>query len=82
MPIHEFKCPSGHITEKLFLSFGAAHGVDVIPCGTCEEAGTKIDSVPLPAHFYGNPDGYDRPSPAKRYSTKLAAQNGNEHSMG
>jgi hypothetical protein len=32
MPIHQFKCAEGHITEKVFLTFGAAEGVAKIPC--------------------------------------------------
>jgi hypothetical protein len=71
MPIHEFKCPNGHMTEKLFVSFAKAQGVTQIPCVTCQAPSTKQSfSTPLPAHLYGTPDGYYKPSPTKRTTTK------------
>jgi hypothetical protein len=81
MPIHEFKCPNGHVTEKLFLTFREAEGVTLIPCPKCIDIirpcewgynAVRVDfSVPYPAHLLGNPDGYYKPSPQKRHSTKL-----------
>jgi hypothetical protein len=85
LPIFEYECSAGHITEKLFLTFGAAEKEksDPIPCKACgESAELKEFSVPRPAMFLGNPDGYHRPSPTKRYSTKLATEKGNATSIG
>src|SRR6266404_9181223 len=82
-PIHEFKCPEGHVTEKVFLSFKDAEKAKKIICPTChtralnepcywEYYAIRVDfSVPFPAHLLGNPEGWYRPSPQKRHSTKL-----------
>lgn len=83
MPLHEFRCSNNHITEKLFTNFSSAEGVDCIDCKSCAEVGYKIPSVPYAAHFHGNPDGYNRPSPAKRHTYKTVSQkDGNKHSIG
>lgn len=83
MPIHEFQCPHGHVTERLFMTFTEAEGVHYIECSDCQIDAYRIDSVPAPGIFLGNPDGYHKPSPTKRYSTKLVSQNdGNKHSAG
>lgn len=63
MPIHEFTCSQGHTTEKLFLTFSAAEGVDSIPCGECSEEAQRVEfSVPQPGIFYG--DGFYKPAPS------------------
>lgn len=83
MPIKEFRCDEcGTITEKFFRSFSAAEGVDQVNCPRCVGRARLIFSVPLPAMFYGNPDGYHKPSATKRYSTKLVAQKGNDAAAG
>jgi hypothetical protein len=82
MPYHNFVCDKNHDTEKLFLSFKAAEGVEEIDCVVCGRPAKRVLSVPFPAHFYGNPDGFYKPSPTKRYSYKLAAEKGNANSAG
>lgn len=83
MPLHQYRCPSGHIIEKFFRSFSAADGVDTVPCNKCVLDAERIISVPLPAMFFGNPDGYHSPSPLKRYNTKVVSQkSGNDHAAG
>lgn len=83
MPFHEFKCLKGHVTEQMFLTFKAAEGVVSIQCPTCKGEAVRLDfSVPAPGMFYGNPEGYYKPSPRKRFSNKLAAQKGNSGSTG
>ena len=83
MPILEFQCALGHTTEKLFRSFVAAAGATFIQCGECENEAELIASVPYAAHLHGSPEGYYKPSPSKRYSTKLVSQkDGNKHSAG
>lgn len=86
MPIHEYKCSKGHVTEQLLLSFPEAERVKHKPitCTVCgREAELQEFSVPQPGHFYGNPDGYYKPSPTKRFSTKLVSQKeGNKSSIG
>jgi DNA-directed RNA polymerase subunit RPC12/RpoP len=54
-----------------------------IRCPQCEEMALMQMSVPFPGHFYGNPEGYQKPSPTKRHSTKLvSAKEGNRNSIG
>lgn len=94
MPIHEFKCRNGHVTEKVFLTFAAVDELEnyvdeddyfngnnvtgkFIRCPQCQEMAVMIDSVPLPAHFLGNPEGYHKPSPTKRHSYKHVNSYGN-----
>lgn len=85
MPYYEYECPvHGRIT-KFFATFTEAEPyIDKVRCsqnddgqGSCDYEAERVVSVPLPAHFYGNPEGYYKPSPAKRYSTKLVTQKGN-----
>lgn len=83
MPLLEFSCELGHVTEKLFRTFEAAEGVQSVLCPQCSLAATLAPSVPFPAMFYGDPRGYHKPSPANRYSTKLvSSKTGNQHSAG
>jgi hypothetical protein len=82
VPYLEYRCQEGHTTEKFFRSITEGEASPSIQCLACRKPALKIFSIPLPAHFYGNPEGYDKPSPAKRFSTKLAAQSGNSGSMG
>jgi hypothetical protein len=70
MPIHEFLCTNKKCstkTEKVFLTFKAAEGVDFIDCPRCGQKAGKQLSIPFPGHFHGSPEGYYKPSPcAKR----------------
>lgn len=83
MPIYSHICDDGHETEVFYLTFRAAEGaVRIVPCKTCGKPARKQDfSVPAPGQFFGNPDGYYKPSPRKRFSNKLVSQKeGNKHS--
>lgn len=83
MPIIEFHCTEcNQRFEKLFW-FPEVKDEMYEACPKCGKATPRIlFSIPLPAHFYGNPEGYHKPSPCKRYSTKLVAQSGNDSAVG
>lgn len=54
MPLHDFQCPSGHITENY-----VGHGVDTVPCWCCEDIASKVFMrAPLVA---GDLPGYESP---------------------
>lgn len=86
MPIHEYSCEKGHKFERFFTTFRAADEEQTVTA--CDEDGCDAVAhrgigLPFPAMFYGNPDGYHKPSPTKRHSTKLvSAKDGNKHSIG
>lgn len=83
MPILEFECSLGHRSEKFYGTITAGDRVPHIPCPVCTQDAPKVPSSPLQAHFYGNPDGYDKPSPTKRFNTKTVSQKeGNRYSGG
>ncbi len=85
MPYYEYSCHDGHDTTKLYLTFTEANNyVDSIVCPEkgCGKTAERRMSIPLPAHFYGNPDGYHKPSPTKRTSYKLVTERGNASSAG
>lgn len=78
MPIYEYDCPVGHHSTKLYTTFKEAEPfIDSAQCSECGVEAKRVQSVPFEAHFYGNPDGYYKPSPSKRFSTKLVNSNGN-----
>lgn len=67
MPLHEFLCPKGHLTEKIIFSIAEAEKVEFIDCPKCGQKAGKQLSIPFPAHLHGSPEGYHKPSPcAKR----------------
>src|SRR5690242_9476356 len=78
MPIHEFKCIKGHVTEKFFATFKEAEGVDEIVCPVCTPKiesveknypkADKIVSVPGVAILYG--DGFYKPAASGKIATK------------
>ncbi len=68
MPIHEYKCPMHHITEKLFLTFGESEVTDYIVCTECGQKAVKIMSLPGEAIFYGQ--GWYKPAPSGNHSYK------------
>jgi len=83
MPIYEYTCPNKHKTQAFFLTFGKAkEHEDSIACTVCGANAARDVSVPLPAHLYGNPAGYHKPSPTKRHSYKTSMSNGNASSAG
>lgn len=40
MPLFEYKCPNGHVTEKLFLG---EPDVDEIACKECGKTAQRVD---------------------------------------
>jgi hypothetical protein len=80
MPIHEFKCIKGHVTEKLFLTFGEAEQVDEIVCPVCTPRITRVNenypkakkmiSAPGYAILYG--DGFYKPAASGKQATRGA----------
>jgi putative FmdB family regulatory protein len=83
MPILEFQCKNcAKVTERIIQRFKDAEETTQIVCPDCGGTAPKIISTPLPAHFYGSPDGYANPSPTKRHSYKLSTEKGNKHSGG
>lgn len=84
MPIHEYKCVQGHTFEKLFLTFKAAEEQEVQICPQCRGTSKRLEfSTPYPALLLGNPEGYYKPSPTKRFSyKKVSSIEGNNCSGG
>ena len=76
MPIHEFKCKKGHITEKLFLTFAEAEeiGSAYIHCPKCSEypalAARIAFSLPGQAILLG--EGFYKPAASGRTQTRGA----------
>lgn len=66
MPIHEFKCNKGHVSERLFLTFKAAEQTPIICClhkedGVfCAKMAHRIVSIPGQAILYG--EGFYKPA--------------------
>jgi len=92
MAIIEFKCECGNEFTKI-LQFhelttdgdpnGPVNDVLTRDCTVCGQPTKRVVfSVPLEAHFYGDPAGYHKPSPTKRHSYKLSDKSGNKDSMG
>jgi hypothetical protein len=77
LPYYEYQCGEGHVTERLFKTFQAAEGIDWVVCATCAGTADRVLSVPFPAHFHGNPDGFYKPSPQKRFSYSKMTERGN-----
>ena len=78
----EYQCENGHVSERFFRSISAAAEVQAVQCDECGMNADKIISAPLGFALYGNPAGFDKPSPTKRFSTKLATSWGNKDSAG
>jgi hypothetical protein len=80
MPIHEFRCSRGHVTEKLFLTLKDAEEADCIVCmhevkqpgftpDGINRCGCDAPKIISSGAFllWGSPEGYHKPSPtAKR----------------
>jgi putative FmdB family regulatory protein len=83
MPVIEFYCQScDRTTDKIIPMRNVAADLTA-ECSVCGVTIPRIlYSKTLAPHFYGNPVGYDKPSPTKRFSTKLATSRGNKDSMG
>ncbi len=86
MPYYEYNCENGvnqHTIVKFFKTFEEAEPfIDEIKC---DGHGCFCPRIPSLGSFalYGNPDGYSKPSPSKRFTTKTVSQkDGNKHSIG
>jgi hypothetical protein len=72
LPIHEFRCDKGHVTEKLFLTLKEAEETEKIICEVKtkkKECGLEAMKIISAGAFllWGSPEGYHKPSPtAKR----------------
>jgi hypothetical protein len=94
MPFHVYECSAGHRTERFFKTISEGELYDMIICDACGDESLpgggkkyvlakKVPSAPLGFGLYGSPEGYDKPSPTKRYSTKLVSRKeGNASSAG
>lgn len=85
MPVLEYACPAGHTKDILYKTFSdAAEAVPEIVCPTCGDVASRVlFPRTLEPHFYGNPDGFHKPSPTLRYNTKTVSKtDGNKYSAG
>lgn len=84
MPMLEYECQRcGHRTERFFRSISDGEEIVTVHCEDCNDLAQKVPSIPLQAHLYGNPDGYHKPSPTKRFNTKTVSQiQGNSSAIG
>lgn len=81
MPIVEFVSECGHEWEEI-IPFSKSDNAKA-KCPNCGETVKRKEfSVPaVPLAFYGNPEGYHRPSATKRHSYKVvSAKTGNRDS--
>ena len=85
MPSYQYVCTTcnNEFTE-FYRSFAAgAEFIDEAPCKQCQGKADRVQSVPLQAALYGSPEGYFRPSPTKRFTTKtVSKEDGNQWSGG
>lgn len=80
---YEYRCANHHEFELFFKSFSAAEPHEKETKCDCGEVAKRVPSLSLEAHLYGNPSGYSKPSPTKRYSTKLVSKlTGNKSAVG
>jgi hypothetical protein len=72
MPIAEFHCLECNITfEKIIQRFAEYEATKVTTCINCGKQIPKNEfPTTLPPMFFGNPEGYHKPSPTKRHSYK------------
>ena len=52
MPLLEFKCAHGHVSERLYSPFMAPK-VTSTQCDVCKERAARIVATPAPAQFNG-----------------------------
>ncbi len=80
---YEYRCPNHHEFEVFFRSFSSAAPYESEALCYCGALAERVPSSPLGFGLYGNPVGYDKPSPTKRHSTKLvSALTGNKSATG
>jgi predicted nucleic acid-binding Zn ribbon protein len=77
MPFYEYVCEkNSHHFERFFKTFGAAEEHSETTICDCGSTAQRIASVILGVALYGNPDGFEHPSPTKRWSTSHVNQVG------
>lgn len=80
MPYYEYACATcGAEVERFFRTIKEGEKFPVVQCAVCGKDSVRKASLPMPPHLYGRPDGYNKPSPLKRHSTKLASAEGNHN---
>jgi hypothetical protein len=84
---YEYRCPFSarkETFEKFFKSFSEAEKyAEFAPCPVCEAESPRVMSATLGFGLYGAPDGYYKPSPTKRFNTKLVSSiEGNSSAIG
>lgn len=82
---YEYYCDDCKVTfEKFFSGFAAAEKfIEAAECTVCKQLSNRVMSAPLGFGLYGNPEGYDKPSPTKRFNTKTVSQiTGNKNAVG
>lgn len=86
MPTYEFHCNPCNETREIFMSMKEADQREYdgsIVCDTCMRPISRVPVVPLQSHLYGDPSGYHKPSPLKRFNTKTVSQKrGNNGAIG
>lgn len=74
MPILEYECSNGHVSETFFKSISEGEHTPTTVCPLCGLISSKIFSAPLGFGLYGNPEGYSKPSTSRRFNTKTVSQ--------
>lgn len=87
MPFYEYECRGGKETHTFSVFYKTFKEAEVhenhAACHVHKCIGDRIVSMPLQAHLYGNPDGFSKPSPTKRFTYKTVSQKeGNSSSAG
>jgi hypothetical protein len=95
MPFYSYVCDStvnlplehpgpAYVFTVFYKSFAEALPfIEHTKCDLCGWNATRVQEATLPAHLYGDPAGYDKPSPTKRFNTKTVSQKtGNNNSVG
>ncbi len=79
---YEYLCKNCHLEfERFYKSMSIASAYESSAQCDCGAIAVRTPSSPFSAHLYGDPEGYAKPSPTKRHSTKLvSAKTGNKHS--
>lgn len=55
MPVYEYLCPRGHVTDRYMRTIaGAARAID---CGQCYEVADRIISAPATPQFFSESNG-------------------------
>lgn len=66
MPIHDFRCPEGHITEQF-----VENGINIVPCLECQDEAKKV-FLKAPQGFVQPDVCYDSPIDGRAITTMHA----------